>query len=155
MYDYLKIITGEEKKQFIKELRTQFGISDIPETLIKRGQERVFLFSGELSEKEIIRLSRILPIERVGIYIAKIEDREVRLSLEGAQYFKDKITHNTLELTEQEFTDWMHGNEIYRKNEVRGFVILTYKKEVVGCGKASAEKIGNFIPKNRRVRDRA
>ncbi|MCF7910099.1 hypothetical protein K9L16_00310 [Candidatus Pacearchaeota archaeon] len=162
-FNYTKILNKQETEKILKELREQFGIQKIPGILIQRGRERLFLFQGSLNQKTIQNLEKTIPIERAGIYFAKIiEDRKsnqifVRLSIEGTQIMKNQITKNIFTLPNPEaFESWMQGNEISSPppKELRGFVIMKYKNHYIGCGKASAEKISNFIPKNRRLKNR-
>ena len=49
----------------------------------------------------------------------------------------------------------MMGSELNIKSGMKGFVIMKYKDELLGTGKASEEKISNFIPKNRRLREKS
>jgi len=46
----------------------------------------------------------------------------------------------------------MKGNELEIKTGKKGFLIMKYKNNFLGCGKASELKIGNFIPKSRRLK---
>ena len=48
----------------------------------------------------------------------------------------------------------MSGSEILIKTNLKGFVIIKHKKDFLGSGKASENKIGNFIPKERRLKKR-
>ena len=45
-------------------------------------------------------------------------------------------------------------NQPKKKKRARkhGFLAMKQKDDFLGTGKASAEKIGNFIPKNRRLK---
>lgn len=150
----LKKITGKELNNFIKKLNNQFGIKKIPGEIFMRGKERVFLFTGNFNEKELRNLEKATFIERIGTYIAKIEEYGIRLSIEGSQIFKDQITKNFVELNEKEKETWMMGHEILKPSENTGFVIIKYKNDMLGTGKASKEKITNFIPKSRRLKDK-
>lgn len=144
-----------DKEELNEKLEEQFGIKEIPGILLRKGKERIFLFQGELSEKEIIKLDSLVEIERTGIYIGKIFEPtgELRLSIEGTQIFKDQIKRNIFELdSEQDYEKWMNGQELNIKTNLRGMIVIKYKGEFLGCGKASEEKIGNFIPKNRRLK---
>ena len=49
----------------------------------------------------------------------------------------------------------MKGSELNLKSGMKGFVIIKYKNEFLGTGKASEEKISNFIPKNRRLKEKS
>jgi len=148
----LKILNINEKKKIEKSLKEQFGITEIKGLLVKRGEERIFLFQGNLSPKEIIELEKTIPLERVGIYFAKIIRDEPKLSIEGAQILKDQIKKNIFELNKEQAEQWMSGQELNIKTGKRSFLIMKYKDDLLGCGKASEEKITNFIPKSRRLK---
>ena len=148
----LKILSIKEKKKIEESLKLQFGINEISGLLIKRGEERIFLFQGNLSPKQISELDRKIPLERVGIYFAKLIRDEPKLSIEGAQILKDQIKKNIFELDKEQSEQWMSGQELNIKTGKKGFIILKYKDDLLGCGNASEEKITNFIPKSRRLK---
>jgi len=150
----MKIFTSKEKEKLVAQLNKQFGIKEIEGIFSMRGQERLFLFSGDFSIKQIREIESTLPIERVGIYFGKFMDNKVRLSIEGVHALKSQITKNIFELDDEQLDLWMKGNELNIKTGKHDFLIMKYKDNFVGCGKASAEKITNFIPKNRRLRER-
>jgi len=155
----IKILNKTETKEFADKLKEQFGIKEIPGIFLMKGKERIFLFHGGGREndekKEIKKIDSIIEIERVGIYIGKIFEPtgELRLSIEGTQVFKNQISKNIFELTSQkDYEIWMNGQELQIKTGLRGMIVIKYQDEFLGCGKASEEKIGNFIPKNRRLK---
>jgi len=155
--NFLKILSAQEKMVIESQLSEQFGIESIPGLIVKMGEERLFLFSGDLSEDEIKKLAASVPIERLGIYFAKIMSGEdaIKPSIEGSQVLSAQIKKNVFELkNEQEVEDWMKGQDLQIKTEKKGFLVIKYKEDFLGCGKASAEKIGNFIPKSRRLKQR-
>ena len=51
------------------------------------------------------------------------------------------------------------GRELGRdksvKQKLHGFLIMKYKDDLLGTGKASENKITNFIPKSRRLKERS
>lgn len=152
---YLKILTEKEKAEIVAQLKKQFGIKNIDGIFTMRGAERIFLFTGSFTEKQIRELESTIPVERVGIYFGKDIGGQIRLSVEGAQFLKNQITKNIFKIPDDKTLElWMKGNELNIKSEMNGFVIMKYKNDFLGCGKASAEKITNFIPKNRRLRER-
>ena len=157
--NYLKILNQNEKRQIERKLEEQFGIKKVQGQIIQRGAERLFLFQGSLDEKQIKRIEYKIPIERAGVYFAKIirekDQEKIRLSIEGTQILKDQITKNTFELNEEQLEQWMKGNELNIKTGKKEFLIMKYKDNLLGCGKASAEKISNFIPKNRRLKEKS
>ncbi|MDO8467976.1 MAG: hypothetical protein Q7S56_03470 [Nanoarchaeota archaeon] len=158
----LKILNERERSDIIEILQDTFGIKEIEGIMLQRGKERLFLYKGSFTEKQIKALEYEIPIERVGVYFAKIiedqksKERYIKLSIEGIQLLKDQITKNIYELESDEQIDaWMKGQDLNIKTDLRGFIAIKYKNDFLGCGKASAEKIGNFIPKTRRLRDKS
>lgn len=152
--NYLKILNEHEKREIERGLHEQFGVNSIPGLIIQRGEERLFLFTGNFSEEEIRKLEALIPIERIGVYFAKIIGDSIRLSIEGSQILKEQITKNIFSLNSEEAEEWMKGHELLIKTGFRGFLIMKHGSDFLGTGKASEEKIGNFIPKNRRLRER-
>ncbi len=148
----LKILSIKEKKKIEQFLKERFGITEISGLLVKRGEERLFLFKGNLNPKQIIELEKTIPLERVGIYFAKIVREEPKLSIEGVQILKGQIKENIFELNKEQAEQWMTGQELNIKTGKKGFIIMKYNDDLLGCGNASEEKITNFIPKSRRLK---
>ena len=155
--NYLKILNKGEKEELETKLKKQFGIEKIPGMIIKMGADRFFLFQGSLTKKQIQELETALPIERVGDYFAKVDERtkDIRLSIEGTHILKEQITKNIFELNEKQTEEWMMGRELNIQTGKRDFLIMKYKDDFLGTGKASELKISNFIPKNRRLKERS
>ncbi|MBR9702083.1 hypothetical protein GOV13_04120 [Candidatus Pacearchaeota archaeon] len=150
----LKIFNRKETKRIVDKLNRQFGVEEIQGIFIQMGKERLFLFQGSFSRKEIIELSQISQMERVGVYFGKEIKDEVRLSMEGAQLLKDQITKNIFELNSEQAEQWMKGQELLIETGKKDFLVMKYNDNFLGCGKASEKKIGNYIPKNRRLKEK-
>lgn len=150
----LKIFNSKEKEEIEKKLKESFGIEKIPGEIIKLGEERIFLFQGSLNENQIKEIKEIAFIERMGIYFAKEEREEIRLSIEGTQILKKQINKGIFEMNEEQKDDWIKGRELNISTGKKQFLVMKYKEDFLGCGKASAEKITNFIPKTRRLREK-
>ena len=150
-----KILSKGEKAEIESELNKRFGIDKVPGIIVKRGREKLFLFTGSFNKKQIKELERNIPLERVGTYFAKIDQGGIRLSIEGSQILKDQIKKNIFELDEKQAEHWMKGSELNISTGKKGFLIMKYKDNFLGSGKASAEKIGNFIPKSRRLKQKS
>ncbi len=150
--NFLKILNQQEKHEIEKKLNEQFGIEKIHGIILRRGEERLFLFSGDFSESEIKMLEKTVIVERTGIYFAKIIEDKIKLSIEGTQILGAQVKKNIFELNEEQMNDWMMGQDLQIKTGKRGFLIIKHKDDFLGCGKASEEKIGNFIPKSRRLK---
>ncbi len=152
--NYLKILNSNEKQEIEKKLNEQFGINQISGILIKKRGEKIFLFTGNFNEKQIRKLAELAFLETIGVYFAKEINREFRLSIEGAQILKNQIKKNIFELNKEQAEKWMMGQELNIKTGKTGFIIMEHKGDILGCGKASEEKITNFIPKTRRLKGR-
>jgi len=152
----IHILSNQETKEILSKLNEQFGIQKILGRLIKIGKERIFLFNGDFSDEQIKNLEKIVFIEKIGIYVGAIflPTGEIRLSIEGTQIFKDQITKNIFEINEEKFGNWMQGEELDIQTGLKGIIVIKYKNNFLGCGKASENKIGNFIPKSRRLRSK-
>lgn len=154
--NYIKILNNKEKKEILEKLKKQFSVESIPGELFMRGRERIFLFSGSFSNREVETLGSVTFVERVGVYFAKKDEKseEIRLSIEGSQILGNQIKKNIFELDDNQAEEWMKGRELLVKTGKKGFLIMKYENNFLGTGKASEEKIGNFIPKNRRLREK-
>ncbi|MCK9567964.1 hypothetical protein M0R72_03335 [Candidatus Pacearchaeota archaeon] len=150
----LKFFNKSEKEKLLGQLEEQFGITEIPWKIAHLGKERIVLFSGDLSENEIFKIDDIARIEGVGIYFAKIDEKtgDIRLSIEGTQLLKEQITKNIFELNKEQAEQWMLGQELNITTGKRGFLIMKFGDDFLGTGKASENKIGNFVPKSRRLK---
>lgn len=150
----LKFLNKSEKEKLVRQLNEQFGIKEIPWEIARLGKERIILFSGKVSEKEIQILDRFARIEGVGVYFAKIDEKtnDLRLSIEGTQLLKNQITKNIFELDEKQAEEWMMGQDLNIATGKKGFYIIKFKDDFLGTGKISENKISNFIPKSRRLK---
>lgn len=149
----LKILDKKETEKILSRLKEQFEIKEIPGRLVMRGADRIFLFTGKISNKGVIELEKNVPVERAGVYFAKWENEQVRLSIEGTQILGRQIKQNIFELeSEDQVETWMSGQELLIQTGLKGIVAMKYKEHFLGCGKASENKISNFIPKNRRLK---
>ncbi|MBS3094555.1 hypothetical protein J4474_02720 [Candidatus Pacearchaeota archaeon] len=158
MSEQITFLNKKENQEILEKLKEQFGIQKIPGILTKRNEDRLFLVTGDITENQIKELEKITFIERVGFYFAKREHNkegkeEIRLSIEGSQILSDQITKNIFELENSEqMEQWMSGQELLIKTGKREFLVMKYKGNFLGTGKASENKISNFIPKNRRLK---
>jgi len=155
----LKIFSEKERKAILDLLNSQFGIKEIPGMLIKIGVERIFLFQGSLNENQLRQLEETVPIERAGVYFAKTftdkkGEEQIRLSIEGSQILSNQATKNIFELDDKLLQEWMEGRDLQFKSGKKGFLLMKHKEDFLGTGKASEDKISNFIPKSRRLKSR-
>ena len=147
----MQIIKSSEKKKIVQQLNEQFGIGEIRHLLLRFGKEKIRAFSGNLSTNEILTLDTHLRIESAGVYLAKEQEDGIRLTIDGISLFKEQITKNILELTEEQAQEWFKGRDLMIQSD-KSFKILKYKEELIGCGKSTGERIVNFMPKERRIK---
>jgi NOL1/NOP2/fmu family ribosome biogenesis protein len=152
--DKLKILNKKERKEILDLLENQFGIKKVNGIFLQRGAERIFIYQGSLEAHEITKLEETVPIERVGVYFGKFQNDMIRLSIDGVQLFQDQITKNIFELNEEQMQEWMMGRELNIETGKKAFLIMKYKDNFLGCGKASELKITNYIPKSRRLKEK-
>lgn len=153
-YIPFKIMNPEEKGKVFDYLKDKYGIERLDGIILRKGEEKLFLFNGSMNEKEIKLIESNIIVERVGIYFAKIINDEIKLSLEGTNLLKNQIKDNIYEISDKETTEWMMGNDLDIKTGKREFLIIKNKEDFLGSGKASENKIGNFIPKTRRLKSK-
>lgn len=149
-----RFLKGNEREDVERSLKIQFGINEVSGEIIMAGRERLYLFSGDANENDLKEIEGIAPVDRIGVYFAKFIGGEVKLSIEGTQIFKDQIAKNIFELDKEQTEKWMKGEELNLRPGKKGFLVMKYRDNFLGCGKASEEKIGNFVPKNRRLKNR-
>lgn len=147
----LKFIKSSEKKKFLQELKEQFGITKLPYLLMESGKEKIRAYSGSLSKEELRELSNALYIEGIGIYLIKKES-PIRLSFDAPHILKDQISKNVLEITEEDYQNWIRGNDLDIQKP-RGTYIISYNGDFVGLGKSNEERIINHVPKDRRIKN--
>lgn len=143
----LKILNKKKIKQILAMLEKQWGFKDeLNYAFLETAKGKIYI-----SNKEIFNLDLSeLKINSIGLYFAEIRSG-IRLSIEGSQIIGPKATKNVVELTEKETKQWMKGIDIEKKTDTEGFVILKHKNDFLGSGKATEDKILNFVPKTRRT----
>ncbi len=148
----MKIIKSPEKRKILNQLNKQFGITSLPYLLLKFGKEKIRLYSGSLSSEELRVLDKNLRIENIGLYFVKQHPDGFRLSLDSLYLFKNQITKNILVIDDEKAEQWFKGNDLLIKAE-KSFKILKNRQDFIGCGKSTKERITNFVPKERRIKD--
>ncbi|MAG24377.1 hypothetical protein CMI47_02260 [Candidatus Pacearchaeota archaeon] len=148
----IHFIRSNQKRKIISQLNEQFGITKVPHLLIESGKEKIRGYSGSLSKEEIQELNNILHIESLGLYLMSARDADLRLSIEGSHFFQDQITKNTVKINPSELDKWLHGQDLNIKVPT-ATVIIKNQDDLIGSGKSNGEKIFNYIPKDRRLKN--
>ena len=116
---------------------------------------------AQTNEGKVYRISRDVEkmslehkkLNTVGMYLADVDEHNVRLSIEGAQLVGKNADKNILELDEAHARQWLAGMEVETRTELQGFVIVKFKQDIIGCGRVGKGTLYNFVPKNRRVKE--
>ena len=111
----LRTLSKQEIKIINNQPFSQFNLS-FPSDLryYLNDRERLFVVNSDFTKVD----ERKLIIDRVGLYVAEVKDKEIRLSKEGAQYLgemarKSKVElKNTVELTDEELKLYFKGDDL-------------------------------------------
>ena len=147
----LAILKRNKRIEIEKILEKNYGIK-IPfkYQLVKLGKEKLRIFTGNLGARDILILSKILTIDTIGLYFAFFKDDELRISFDSAILF-GRNAINSVSLNDREAKEWLKGQDLEKNTQIRGYVIIKYQSDILGCGKATGRKILNFVPKERRI----
>jgi len=148
----MKTLSSSRKKKIIQQLEDQFGITRLPYLFLQFGKDKIRVYSGNLSKENLNNLDKNTRIENMGLYFARIQPDGIRLTIDGIQLVKDQITKNIMEINNNQAKDWFKGNDLDIKAE-SAFKILKNNNEFIGCGKSTGDRITNFVPKERRIKN--
>ena len=142
----MDILSKKEIKEVLRQLEKQFGFKDeLDYIFVKSKKGRIFIVNKEFSEID----SESFKVNTVGLYIIKEEKDGLRLSIDGSQIIGPKSSKNVLVLDDCE--DWLKGKDLVIDTKLKGYVILKFKEDFIGCGKIAKSRLVNYIPKTRRI----
>ena len=145
-----KILNTKEIKKIQKLLLEQFGFQeDFNFVFLLSAKEKLYIVNRDIERLDLDRLR----ISSLGIYFAKYENNEVRLSMEGSQLVGPKATKNVLEMSSEQVRDYFRGSDIEMDldKENGTFLILKHGKDFFGCAKYKNKKLLNFLSKMHRT----
>lgn len=143
-------LSPSERAKLLAELEQQFGITSLPSVLLETGKEKVRVFSGSLSQREIEDLATVSNVEIIGLYTVR-KEHDLRLSFDATQVFTSQLSKNIVDISEEQRAQWIRGHDLDMQAP-RGTVIVRCGIDFLGCGKSTGEKIINHVPKERRLR---
>ena len=145
----LKILNSKEIKEIYELIEKQWSAKiKLDLGFLKNNKNRIFIITKDISKIDISKLR----INSVGMYFCEINDKGIRLSIEGTQIVGAKATKNVVELNEEETKKWFKGEDLEKEcKDCSGFVILKNKKDFFGTGKYANGRILNYVGKSRRV----
>jgi NOL1/NOP2/fmu family ribosome biogenesis protein len=153
----ITFVNKMEKEKLIDELG-RFGIKEIPFLLIRSSVDRIRAYSGNLDADSLARLAEKVYVETIGLYFARLDGKDLRLSLDALHLLKEQITDNIIELDDEQFEEYIKGRDIElnagQKDKFAdklGYFVLRYKDDLIGMAKIISGKfIKNYLPKERR-----
>jgi NOL1/NOP2/fmu family ribosome biogenesis protein len=172
-----KFLNSKERKSLIEELRTIYGIEELPKMLLEVGKQKIRGFSGNMTKEEIFELNKLANVEVIGLYLLSKRDKDPRLNFDAVSLLKNQIKKSIIQITQNQYELWMRGKDLEIQTQT-GMVILQLVsarqqkceaflqtdseksrqmraetwKDLVGCGTSNGNKIYNFIPKERQLK---
>ena len=147
----MKLLSPRERKFLENRLRSLYGVekgfSDL--VLIKCGRRRI-----RATTKETLELaSKLKGIQQIGLYVMKVSNSDISLSVEGAQLLNGDIKNNIIELDEEQVEMWMKAVPIKIETTYRGrYVIGKFNRLYLGSARVSRNGLlYPQIPKWRRI----
>ncbi len=146
----VRFLSKGKKKELLRNLEKNFGIEK-PDFLFFETSRGIRIFTGSVSKEDLGMLIKNLRIQSMGLYFARREDGELRLSLDATHLLSRKIKKNIFEISDEQKEKWMNGENIEIEKGLKGIFIVKNREDYLGSGKASSGKLFNFIPKERRT----
>lgn len=141
-----KILNTREVKQIRKLIEEQWDTEIGDYVFLQKGDD-IFITSRDIERIPIDRLR----VNSIGLYLGELRHGELRLSIEGSQIIGRDARRNVFELDDSQKFSWIKGDDIDTGSEGKGFVLIKYKDDFLGCGKIKDGRVINYYPKSRRV----
>jgi len=149
-----KKLKRKEVKQILLALHKRFGIS--PEIFkglaLFKTKDRVYITTAECSYDSLFSA-----VETAGLALIR-QGNTMKPTTDALQLFGEHATKNSIELSREELEKAIKGESIIKefKNEIpenltNGYIIMKYKKHVLGCGFLRDGIVESMIPKPRRA----
>src|SRR3989338_1389330 len=130
----LKILNSREIKEILEIIEKQWGAKlKMDYGFLKNNKGRIFVVSRDISKINISKLR----LNSVGMYFCEIDNKGIRLSIEGSQIIGHKATKNIVELSDEETKKWFKGEDLEKECEnYSGFLIIKHKNDFLEIGRA-------------------
>lgn len=146
----ITFLKSKEKKVLLNSLKS-YGIEKINAHFLMLGKNKIRIFTGNLSKKEIEKLNQFLRIDNLGLYLCN-KEKGIRLSMDALHLFKEQINQKIIDLNQEQAKKFLSGKEIEIDVSLpQDFYVLRFGKDFIGMGFVSGRNVLNFIPRGRRV----
>ncbi len=142
-----KILNSKEIKKIYAFLKSQWDISVKLDYAFVQSGDKILVINRDFVSIPLDNLR----INSLGLYFGKISNDSFRLSIEGSQIIGPLAKKNVFKLSDEQFRDWIAGNDVPLDNLNSEFYILQHNDDFVGCGNFKNNKLYNYIPKSRRL----
>ena len=143
-------MNAKERKHLIAWMTERYGppLGEWSDLFFQNPKGRVFLLTPVFSRLP----TQDLRVNALGLYLGRLDAGGIRLSIEGAQMVGSWAVKNVVELSADETRQWMNGEDLENKDGLEGPVLVRHGKDFYGSGRASGERLLNFVPKERRIK---
>src|SRR4030042_3885424 len=156
----LTVLNTREKRKIVDELKEQYGFSgQIEGALFLSTKEKLYLLSPDIAMLDK-KQERELRIDSAGLYIGKVENNGIRLSIEGTQLIGPHSHKHVLEIDEDHLEAWVKGEDFEvsaeEKNKIgdeEGFFIIKLDNDYLGCASIKNGQVKSFVSKERRLKN--
>ena len=123
----LKILNSKEIKEICKAIEKQWGAKiKMDYGFLRNNKNRVFIINRDISKIDFSKLR----LNSIGMYFCEIDDRGIRLSIEGSQIVGKHAKKNVVEIDGEETKRWFKGEDLEKEcHDCKGFVILKNKND--------------------------
>jgi NOL1/NOP2/fmu family ribosome biogenesis protein len=147
----MRFLNSKERKHFYKQLAAQYGYNGPREhALFEGGNDKLYAVTKEIDGVAFNEMN----VVQGGLYVASTQGDDLRLTLDGAMLFAPYCNGCFVDVDEAGCDEWMRGENLSYNGGMRGYVLVRYKKRILGSGSVAAEGyIKNYVPKGRRISD--
>jgi len=140
----MKPINSKEIKEIHNKLEEQFGYKQKLDYLFYINKDnKLFLMTKDFQKLDLSKLR----VNSFGLYFGELEKTGLRLSISGSQLIGKNADKNILEINKIE--EWLNGQNLECNKELKGWFIVKYKEDFLGCGYCKNGVLMNFISKRR------
>ncbi|MFH1174317.1 MAG: hypothetical protein V1725_04235 [archaeon] len=145
----LKPMNSKDVKHVKQLLKEQFGIAALPDGFFFINKEHKLYFIN----RDVDRVDfEQLRIDTLGMYFGELEEDGIRLSMDACQLLGQNASKNVLLLTAGQLEHWVKGETMNWASDTRGFVLVRYGNDFLGCGKLGKDKLYNYVSKSRKLK---
>lgn len=141
-----EILNTRERDAVREQLQEQYGFDgSFDYVVLETNKDKFYLASADLDQVAY----ETLHINSVGCYFGAYDSGGfIRLSIEGSQVIGPDCSENIVDLSDEQFKDWLRGEAIPMEGD-RAFKLVRHDGDFYSCGKIIDGKLKNYVPKSR------